>query len=313
MNNQFDMSNPILNVTNLHKSFGSTVAVNDVSFEVQPGEVVGLLGPNGAGKTTTIRMLISVLKPSTGTIVYFGKNLACHRSEILEQVAYASTYTNVPLFLSVLENFRLHALLYGMSSADSKNRIADILAQFNLEAFAHRRVNQISAGQRTRVMLARAFLPNPKIVLLDEPTASLDPEVAHEVRSYLHRQSRNRGVSILFSSHNMTEVAELCDRVIFLNQGRIIAEDSPNALAHSISTTRIECSLGRPEHAASILQKYAEPPDRDIYRLKVAEGDTARVIAELVASGADVRNLKIIPPTLEDFFLQRSRRQEGSP
>lgn len=301
------MNAPLLEVSKLRKLFGSTAAVDDISFDLKAGEIVGLLGPNGAGKTTTIRMLIAILEPSAGSVVYFGKNLAAHRSEILEQVAFASTYTNVPLFLTVMENFRLHALLYGMQKPESELRIAQVLSQFQLEDLANKRINQISAGQRTRVMLSRAFLPHPKIALLDEPTASLDPEVANDVRSFIRDQSRSHGVSILFSSHNMVEVTSLCDRVIFLDCGRIVAEDTPQRLARSTPTTRIEFILSQPELATHILKRHQVERHGETYRLRVPESEAAPLIADLVQSGAEVRHLNISEPTLEDFFLRHAR------
>ena len=216
---------PALVVTNLSKTFpkSDVVAVKDLSFSLQKGEILGLLGPNGAGKTTTIKMLISILTPSAGQISYFGKDLDTHRSEILTKVGYASTYTNLPLYLSVWENLEIHGLLYGMNKQVRVDRINSLLDQLDISELAERRVSQLSAGQKTLVMLIKAFLPNPEVVLLDEPTASLDPDVSVKIREFVALQRKENNSAILYTSHNMREVSLLCDRVLFLKNGAAIA------------------------------------------------------------------------------------------
>jgi ABC-2 type transport system ATP-binding protein len=208
-----------LRVTGLTKVFDGTfsfetfkrtrpvIAVDDVSFVVATGEIVGLLGPNGAGKTTIIQMLLGATTKSRGNIEYFGQDMDKHRSEVLEWVSYASAYTRLPWQLTVFENLMVYARMYNVP--DPSKRIHKLLAEFKMEKFAKKRMGSLSAGQTTRVILAKAFINYPKLILLDEPTASLDPESAQTVRQFLIRQQKKYKVAMLFTSHNMTEVAEV--------------------------------------------------------------------------------------------------------
>ena len=233
----------LLEVRNLTKTFGGrtqVTAVDDLSFDLRSGEILGLLGPNGAGKTTTIKMLISTLKPTSGSIVYFGKDFYTNRSDSLQQIGFASTYTSLPPLLTVAENLNVYGCIYGLSKSERHTRIAELLSLFHLEEFGNRRTTTLSAGQRTRVMLVRAFLGRPKLVLLDEPTASLDPEIAEEIREFLLLQLTQHGVSILLTSHNMNEVSKMCDRVLFLKNGKCLALDTPENLAASIGSSSLE-------------------------------------------------------------------------
>jgi ABC-2 type transport system ATP-binding protein len=236
-------SNSLLIVENLTKGFGGkqpVLAVNNLSFDLRQGEILGLLGPNGAGKTTTIKMLISTLKPTSGSITYFGKDFFKHRSESLQQIGFASTYTSLPPLLTVQENLDVYARMYGLKRIERQQRITELLDLFRLGELRHSRTTSLSAGQRTRVMLVRAFLGRPRLVLLDEPTASLDPEIAQEIRAFLLLQLEKHGVSILLTSHNMNEVTSMCDRVLFLKNGRNLALDTPENLAASIGSSSLE-------------------------------------------------------------------------
>lgn len=310
-----ETSSPVLQVQHLIKEFSRTNpvrAVDDISFSLGEGEVLGLLGPNGAGKTTTIRMLISVLKPTSGTITIFGRELRKERSRTLQDVAFASTYTNLPLFLTVEENLHIHGMLFGMPRAERAQRMKELLGFFEVYELRNNRVNQLSAGQRTRVMLAKAFLPRPKIALLDEPTASLDPDIALEVRAFVNQQRKKEGVSILFSSHNMREVAELCDRVIFLKAGKIVAVNSPLQLAAEAKQSIIHL---KNVSLIEKLQDYAAQHSirRDVQGsevfLHVSEGGEAKVLTELVELGVRFSAIAIEKPSLEDFFLKLTKRE----
>jgi ABC-2 type transport system ATP-binding protein len=219
------MNVPILEVKNLTKIFGSFKAVNDLSFSMEEGELLGFLGPNGAGKTTTIQMLLAVLAPTSGEIRYFGKDLATHREEILEKVNFSTTYINLPWNLTIRENLTFMSYLYDIQNR--RQRVKDIIELFKLEKLAGHQMHQLSAGQLTRVNLAKAFLNRPKVLLLDEPTASLDPDIAAYIRTLIMDANKKEKLSIIFTSHNMTEIEEVCDRVIFINKGTIIADDAP--------------------------------------------------------------------------------------
>ena len=216
------MPMPVLEVSHLTKRFGSFTAVEDVSFEMQPGEILGLLGPNGAGKTTTFQMLLGLVTPTSGTIQMFGMDLSTHREAILQHVNFSSTYLAMPQALTVEENLWVVAQLYGLSLISS--RVDDIVKRLDMHEFRHKVTRKLSSGQMTRLTLAKALLTEPKILFLDEPTASLDPDIAHHIRAVLLEERRSSGVSILYTSHNMREMEEMSDRILFLQRGRIVAD-----------------------------------------------------------------------------------------
>lgn len=218
----------VLSVSGLRKQYGETVAVDGVSFDVGQGEIVGLLGPNGAGKTTTINMILGVLAPSGGTIRIEGMDIASHRQQALERTNFAAVYAPVPGNLTVYQNLRVFGLLYGVR--DLPARIDHLLRQFDLEAFRNRRCGVLSSGEQTRVGLTKALLNRPHLLLLDEPTASLDPATARDIRAKIRAFAAEDGSGVLWTSHNMYEVAEVCDRVLFLSHGKILIEGDPKSL-----------------------------------------------------------------------------------
>lgn len=303
----------LLEVHELTKEYGGARplrAVDKVSFNLGAGEIVGILGPNGAGKTTTIRLLISVLRPTSGTIRFFGKELQSHRSEVLQEVAFASTYTNLPLFLSVAENLDIHGRLYGMSKSDRMARADELLSYFGVRDLRRQRISQLSAGQKTRVMLTKAFLPRPRVALLDEPTASLDPDIAHEVRNFVRRERSERGTAVLFSSHNMQEVADICDRVLFLKAGKVLAIGTPAELAADSSKTLVALGgVEERERALAILgaKGITVREEGSSLLLQVTEQALAPLLIELARAGVNFAELHLSKPTLEDYFLKHSR------
>lgn len=216
------MMTPIVQVRRLTKRFGDFVAVNDISFDIQPGEILGLLGPNGAGKTTTIQMLLGLITPTSGTIRMFGLDLASHREAIMQQVNFSSTYISMPYSLTVEENLRVVARLYGLTHVEQ--RLDEVMKQLEMEEMRHKLTRRLSSGQMTRLTLAKAILTEPKVLFLDEPTASLDPDIAHKIRALLQDVRRSTGLSMLYTSHNMREMEEMSDRIIFLQRGKIVAE-----------------------------------------------------------------------------------------
>ena len=233
---------PVLVVTELTKVYRGrppVTAVDRLSFELGQSEILGLLGPNGAGKTTTIHMLLNALKPTSGTISYFGKPLERAHREILGQVGFTAAYSRLPGRLTVAESLDVFGRLYGVPSSDRKSRIQKLLTRFGVWDVRKRTMERLSSGQATRVMLAKAFLARPRVVLLDEPTATLDPDIATIGRAFVRSQCDHEGVSIVFTSHNMDEVAQLCDRVIFLAHGRIAACGRPQELAASVASARL--------------------------------------------------------------------------
>jgi ABC-2 type transport system ATP-binding protein len=218
----------ILSVTDLRKSYGTTVAVDGISFSVAPREIVGLLGPNGAGKTTTINMLLGVLAPSAGVIRIDGHDLATERRQALTRTNFAAVYAPLPGNLTVAQNLRIFGMLYGV--ANLARRIDELLEQFELGRFRDTKCGVLSSGEQTRVCLAKAMLNTPMLLLLDEPTASLDPSTALDVRTKIRRSTASGVGGVLWTSHNMYEVEEVCDRVLFLSHGRVLLEGNPRTL-----------------------------------------------------------------------------------
>lgn len=222
------LKNPIIEVKNLAKTFGKTPAVKGISFNVYEGEICGLLGPNGAGKTTTIQMLLDLITPTAGTVKIFGKEMKGHREEILGAMNFSSPYVSLPGNLKVIENLKTFARLYGVK--DIKAKIAELAKFFDIEDFLGKMTANLSTGQLTRLNLTKALLNDPKLLLLDEPTSSLDPDIADKTRQMLLKIRAERGVTMLYTSHNMAEVEEICDRVIFINHGEVKDEGTPAAL-----------------------------------------------------------------------------------
>jgi ABC-2 type transport system ATP-binding protein len=228
----------VLSLTGLHKTYGQTVAVDGVSFEVGRNEIVGLLGPNGAGKTTIINMVLGVLEPTTGTIRVEGLDIAAHRRRALERTNFAAVYTPLPGNLTVYQNMRFFGLLYGLN--DPSERITELLAQFDLERFRHTKYGVLSSGEQTRASLAKALLNRPHLLLLDEPTASLDPAAAQDIRTRICEFAAREDVGALWTSHNMNEVEQVCDRVLFLSRGKILLEGNPKTLPHEHGKETLE-------------------------------------------------------------------------
>lgn len=219
---------PILAVSHLCKQYGSIVAVNEVSFGVGTHEILGLLGPNGAGKTTTINMILGVLEPTAGSIVIDGFHLARRRRQALGRTNFAAVYAPLPGNLTVAQNLRVFGLLYAVR--DLQHRIETVLEEFDLLSFRNTKCGVLSSGEQTRVALAKAMLNQPRLLLLDEPTASLDPATAREIRAAIREFAARLDVGVLWTSHNMLEVTEVCQRVLFLSRGRILLEGDPRAL-----------------------------------------------------------------------------------
>ncbi len=304
----------ILEVKNLIKHFGPPAggftAVDGISFTVKEGEIVGFLGRNGAGKTTTISMLMGLLTPTSGTITVFGKDLQKHREEILTQVNYSSAYINFPRRLSVYENLKIFAYLYDIPNR--KKRIEEVIDLFNLVPLRNTQYNLLSAGQQTRVHVAKAFLNTPKILFLDEPTAALDPETAHDVRKLIVDMQKSHKISVLFTSHNMAEVEEICDRVIFIDGGKIIAEDTPWALAGRLTTSKINLlikdGLKRTlEYAHK--HNFSAQQDGRYVTVEIADDDIVYFLNFLSEKGIAYQEISIEPPTLEDYFLQQGKKK----
>ncbi|MGC9198648.1 MAG: ABC transporter ATP-binding protein [Acidobacteriaceae bacterium] len=219
---------PVLRVQNLRKHYGGVEAVKGISFQVHPGEIVGLLGVNGAGKTTTISMLLGVLEPTSGSIEIDSIDLLRQRSRALASTNFAAVYAPLPGNLTVYQNLRVFALLYGVSNFAA--RLHWVLDLFDLHRFRDTKCGLLSSGEQTRVGLAKALLSRPQVLLLDEPTASIDPANAREIRATIRSFATEAESGVLWTSHNMYEVEEVCSRVLFLSCGQIILEGDPRQL-----------------------------------------------------------------------------------
>ena len=317
---------PILKVRNLTKTFTSGLwpfktpqaytAVNDISFEIGRGEILGLLGPNGAGKTTTIQMLLGTLTPSSGAIHYFGEDFAQHRVALLRKIGYASGYDKLPARLTVMDNLDIVGRIYGIHQPQRAQQIEKLLRFFGIWDKRDVSTGSLSAGQATRVMLAKAFIADPEIVLLDEPTASLDPDVAYEVRQFILAQNKERHLSILITSHNMDEVTELCGRVLVLKKGVIIADNSPEQLAQSTSKVRVHLTIDSGlESVLSYLREAAllHVIDDKHLTVELDEQAIAQMLSQLAARNVHYSHISIDKPTLEDYFLSVVRDGSTTP
>ncbi len=228
----------VLTAAGLRKTYGDVVAVDEVSFDVRRGEIVGLLGPNGAGKTTTIDMVLGVLTPDAGRILVEDLDLATHRSAANERMNFAAVYSPLPGNLTVAQNLEVFGLLYGVPRR--RERIAELLVEYDLARFRGARSGVLSSGEQTRLSLAKAVMNRPPLLLLDEPTASLDPASARDMRARIRDFVAREHAGVLWTSHNMHEVAEVCDRVLFLSHGRLLLEGDPRALPREHGQANLE-------------------------------------------------------------------------
>jgi len=229
---------PILEANDLKKSYGKTVAVDGVSFTVRPNEIVGLLGPNGAGKTTTINMILGVLAPTNGSVRIGGTDVARNREAALSRTNFAAVYAQLPGNLTVRQNLYIFGLIYNVSNLGK--RIDDLLVEFELEKFKNTKCGLLSSGEATRVSLAKAMLNEPHLLLLDEPTASLDPSTAQIIRQKIKDYAARGNGGVLWTSHNMYEVTDVCNRILFLSHGKILLEGDPKTLPQEHKKKNLE-------------------------------------------------------------------------
>ncbi|HUT77350.1 MAG TPA: ABC transporter ATP-binding protein [Polyangia bacterium] len=233
------MNEPLVEVAKLVKVYrGKTRAVDGLDFEVAPGEIFGLIGPNGAGKTTTVAVLLGLLLPTSGTIRIFGLDLEPNRAQVLAAMNFSSPYVDLPFRLTVEQNLRVYADLYGVR--EPRRRVGALLEEFGVSELAGRPCGRLSSGQKSRVALVKALLNEPRLLLLDEPTASLDPDVADRVRSSIGDYRRRTGAAIVITSHNMAEVERLCDRVAILHNGKRLALGSPGEVIREFGRDNLE-------------------------------------------------------------------------
>ena len=233
-----DAREVILEARELTREFDGVKALDRFSFQLHRGEVLGLLGANGAGKTTAMNCLLGLTLPTGGDLFAFGLPLHQHRISILQRANFSSAYTSLPGNLLVGQNLLVFAKIYGVR--DPKKKIAELMELLEISHLSKRVTGQLSAGESTRVNLVKAFLNDPELLMLDEPTASLDPDIADKVRKVVRRVQRERNIGILYTSHNMRDIEEVCDRVIFLHKGRIVCEGTPSEILSRSSSASLE-------------------------------------------------------------------------
>lgn len=228
----------VLAVERLTKKYSGKTAVDGISFQVGRNEIVGLLGPNGAGKTTTINMVLGILSPTEGKIHIDGIDLSKKRSEAMARTNFAAVYAQLPGNLTIYENMRVFGMIYAVH--DLSRRIETVLEQFDLQKFRRTKTGVLSSGEQTRVLLAKAMLNSPQLLLLDEPTASLDPATARDIRARIREFASTGTAAVLWTSHNMYEVTEVCDRVLFLSHGKVLLEGDPRTLPEEHGKATLE-------------------------------------------------------------------------
>ena len=229
-----------IEIKNLNKNYNNILAVKNINFKINKGSIVGLLGPNGCGKTTTIGMILGLIKPTSGTVFINGQNIENenNRTTILEKVNFISPYVELPKKLTVEENLKVYGKLYGVNNL--KDKISDLMKQLNLLEFNKRKTGELSSGQKNRVSLAKALINDPEILLLDEPTASLDPDVGDFIRTYLEDFASKKNTTILLASHNMNEVERLCSEVMMMKNGKIIDKGTCSSLINKHGRKNLE-------------------------------------------------------------------------
>lgn len=299
----------LLQVEGLRKNYGRFCAVDGISFNVPKGRIVGLLGPNGAGKTTTIHMLVGTTLSDGGSIRYFGKDLHRDREHCLQRINFTSSFNTLQGRISVWENLLVFAHLYGLKKPERK--LKELAAYFEIGDLLSQRFMTLSAGQKTRVNLVKSLLNDPEIILMDEPTASLDPDIADRMLTLIESLKRTRELSILYTSHEMDEVTRVCDEVIFLDRGKIVAQDSPQGLTRRIHTAHLRVAFEGPREPVEAAisaeaQEFAFDSD-NVVVVTTEEAHIPRLIFRIGEAGVHVTDIDIRKPTLEDVFLQIAR------
>lgn len=306
------MESVILEVKNLTKKFGSFTAVDNISFSLQKGEVLGLLGPNGAGKTTTIQMLTGIISKTQGVIEYFGKEFYKNKEYCLQRINFTSSYNTLQGRNSVYENLLVFAYLYGIKNP--KPKIKELTKYFEIENIMKERFWDLSSGQKTRVNIAKSLLNDPELILMDEPTASLDPDIADKTLSLIEQLREKRKLSILYTSHNMDEITRICNNVIFLDHGRVIAEDTPLGLTKRIKGSELKLIFdGDKKTVENFLNKDFENfyfKDKNKVIITLDEKMIPEAIFGLKKEGIWITDIEIKKPTLEDFFIQIARKNK---
>ncbi len=308
------LSEEVLRVDQLTKKYKDFQAVDGISFSLKRGEVLGLLGPNGAGKTTTIQMLLGLTVPTSGSISYFGLDFEREREACLARINFASAYAQMNSHMTVWQNLRIFAGFYNV--VDHSKRIGELTDLLDLGSLLQKQFWHLSSGQQTKVILAKSLLNKPELLLMDEPTASLDPDVVDQIIKLVLNLKQTENTAFLFTSHNMEEVTRVCDRVMFLQHGKIVVEDTPLELTRLAGDARLILAFdGDPKTIeASLAKKKLHPKflRSDLVEIECLENEIPGVLFDLKQAGLWITNIEIKMPTLEDVFLSFSRQAKLS-
>lgn len=306
------MENIVLEVKNLVKYYGNYTAVKGISFSVPKGKVIGLLGPNGAGKTTTIQCLLGITLMDDGTVSYFDKDFTKNRQYCLQKINFASSFNTLLGRISVWENLLVFARLYNIQ--DPKKKILELTDYFEATELLSLDFWDLSTGQKTRINLVKSLLNDPELILMDEPTASLDPDIADKTLTLIERLRKSRDLSILYTSHDMEEVARICDEVIFLDHGTIVAHDTPLGLTKRIPNAQLKLII---EGDRNIAEKFLkECKQKFIFSnphaviIDTEEKLIPKLIFGLSKNNIYITSIEVKKPTLEDAFLQITRSKK---
>jgi len=299
----------ILEVKDLVKNYGQFCAVDKISFNVPKGKVIGFLGPNGAGKTTTIHMLLGIALSNGGEIKYFGRDFYKNKSACLQRINFASSFNTLQGRISVYENLLVFAKLYAVKNP--KQKIANLVKYFEVEDLLDQRFWDLSAGQKTRVNLIKSLINDPELILMDEPTASLDPDIADKTLSLIEDLRKSKKLSILYTSHNMNEITRICDEVIFIDHGKIVAQDTPLGLTKRLSKSTLRLTF---EDKKNALEKFLKAENQKFTKInkntvviKLNEKEIPKIIFGISQAGVWITDIEVEKPTLEDVFLQIAR------
>ena len=299
----------VLEVANLEKSYKQFKALKGISFDIGRGEILGFLGPNGAGKTTTIQILLQIITPDSGSINIFGMDAFKNREQVLQKMNFTSAYVHLFGALSVWENLKVFAKLYGVKNY---NKIDKLLKEFEAADLRDKKAVTLSSGQLTRIMVIKALLNDPELLLLDEPTSSLDPDIAGKMREILKEVRRTRNLTMLYTSHNMAEIEEMCDRVIFLSHGKIVANDSPQKLTQIIPDHLLRVQFKEtPKNIKEFLKERRIKSELKDNTLDITTADEAIpvLLQEMYNANYKIKDIRIDEPDLEDVFLKIAREQ----
>jgi ABC-2 type transport system ATP-binding protein len=301
----------ILEIENLTKNFSSGIfnlqkflAVDNVSFELKQGQVLALLGSNGSGKSTLMQMLLSTVTPTSGSIKYFGKYLKTHRSEILKHVGFGSSYTKLPPNLLVKENMVIIGNLYGLTEEEALNNSSELLEKLNMSHLFTKKNGVLSAGQSAVVQIVKALIIKPKVVILDEPLAALDIDIAQKARDLIKQYNKEHGLAVIISSHNMAEVEQLVDRALIMKDGRLIANETPSELIKKIRDVQIELRTDQNGKLENLLQQtnISWQIIDNTFSFKIDEKQVANFLEKLHLDIIKINQISIKKPTVDDYL-----------